>query len=75
MSYMFILGEEEHVFMVFNDSFLFRKNRTLIDSVVAMLTHSGLSLSFAEAIHTAVYLQNRSPSKALPDDRSRICAT
>ncbi|OAE20030.1 hypothetical protein AXG93_2584s1140 [Marchantia polymorpha subsp. ruderalis] len=48
-----------------------RKNRTLIDSVVAMFTHSGLSHGYwGEAIHTTVYLQNRSPSKALPNDKT-----
>ncbi|OAE33232.1 hypothetical protein AXG93_3105s1400 [Marchantia polymorpha subsp. ruderalis] len=48
-----------------------RKNRTLIASVLAMLTHSGLSHGYwGETIHTDVYLQNRSPSKALPNDKT-----
>lgn len=48
-----------------------RKNRTLIDAVVAMFSHSGLPHGYrGEAIHTAVYLHNRSPSKALPNDKT-----
>ncbi|OAE31541.1 hypothetical protein AXG93_3415s1010 [Marchantia polymorpha subsp. ruderalis] len=47
------------------------ENRTLIDVVVAMLSHSGLPHGYwGEAIHTTVYLQNRSPSKALLNDKT-----
>ena len=43
-----------------------RKNRTLLGAVLAMLFDSKLSNRYwGEAIQTANYLQNRSPTKAL----------
>ena len=43
-----------------------RKNRTLVESVRSMLADAKLPRKFwAEALSTAVYLQNRSPTKAL----------
>lgn len=45
-----------------------RMNRTLIESVRSMLADSGLPQTFwAEALSTAVYLRNRSPTKSLPE--------
>ena len=45
-----------------------RMNRTLVEAVRSMLTDAKLSHSFwAEAVSTAVYLKNRSPTKALKD--------
>ena len=42
------------------------KNRTLVESVGSMLADGKLPHKFwAEALSTAVYLQNRSPTKAL----------
>lgn len=44
-----------------------RMNRTLMESVRSMLADSGLPQKFwAEALSTAVYLKNRSPTKSLP---------
>jgi transposase InsO family protein len=46
-----------------------RLNRTLNDTVRAMLIHANLPYSFwAEAMATAVYLKNRLPSEAIDDD-------
>ena len=43
-----------------------RMNRTLVESVRSMLADSGLSKRFwAEALSTAVFLRNRSPTKCL----------
>jgi transposase InsO family protein len=43
-----------------------RMNRTLCDKARSMLSHSGLGKDFwAEAINTACYLVNRSPSTAI----------
>ncbi|KAJ4744606.1 Gag-Pol polyprotein [Rhynchospora pubera] len=43
-----------------------RMNRTIVERIRSMLSHSGLPKSFwAEAANTAVYLINRSPSVAL----------
>uniref|UniRef100_A0ACD5Z493 Uncharacterized protein n=1 Tax=Avena sativa TaxID=4498 RepID=A0ACD5Z493_AVESA len=43
-----------------------RRNRTLMDMVRSMMAYSDLPLSFwGEALHTAVYLLNNSPSKAI----------
>ena len=45
-----------------------RMNRTLVESVRSMLSGAGASLPhkfWAEAVSTAVYLQNRSPTKAV----------
>lgn len=43
-----------------------RMNRTLIETLKPMLAHSKLPESFwAEALNTAVYLRNRSPTKAV----------
>jgi len=48
-----------------------RKNRTLIGAVVAMLSHAKLPKAFwDEAIITAHYLQNRSPTKAILDNKT-----
>lgn len=48
-----------------------RRNRTLINSVLSMLYHSGLPKTYwGEALLTANYLHNRTPSKAL--DPSKI---
>ncbi len=45
-----------------------RLNRTLIESVRSMLMESHLPKSFwAEALTTAVYLRNRSPTKVMED--------
>ena len=45
-----------------------RLNRTLEETVRAMLCESGLPKKFwAEALYTAVYLRNRSPTKALSE--------
>ena len=45
-----------------------RMNRTLMESVRSMLADSGLPQRFwAEALSTAVYLRNRSPTKSLPE--------
>ncbi len=45
-----------------------RMNRTLMESVRSMLADSGLPQKFwAEALSTAVYLRNRSPTKSLPE--------
>ena len=43
-----------------------RRNRTLMDMVRSMMSYSDLPLFFwGEALHTAVYLLNHSPSKAV----------
>ena len=43
-----------------------RRNRTLMDMVRSMMAYSDLPLSFwREALHTALYLLNHSPSKAV----------
>ena len=43
-----------------------RMNRTLVETVRAMLADSGLAKSFwAEALSTATYLRNRSPTRAV----------
>jgi transposase InsO family protein len=43
-----------------------RRNRTLMDMVRSMMAYSDLPLSFwGEALHTAVYLLNHTPSKAV----------
>ena len=43
-----------------------RMNRTVIESTRAMLHHAKMPLKFwAEALNTAVYLRNRSPTTAL----------
>jgi hypothetical protein len=43
-------------------------NHTLMESVRSMLADSGLPQKFwAEALSTAVYLKNRSPTKSLPE--------
>ena len=45
-----------------------RLNRTLIESARSMLIHAKMPLKFrAEAVNTAVYLHNRSPTSALKD--------
>jgi hypothetical protein len=46
-----------------------RMNRTIVERIRSMLSHSGLPKSFwAEAANTAVYIINRSPSMALDGD-------
>jgi hypothetical protein len=43
-----------------------RANRTIIEKAKSMLIESGLNTKYwAEAVNTAVYLENRSPTKAL----------
>ena len=43
-----------------------RMNRTLVESARSMMSHAALPTNFwAEAINTAVYLRNRSPTKSL----------
>ena len=45
-----------------------RANRTIMESARSMLYHSNLPLAFwAEAVSTAVYLKNRSPTSSLKD--------
>lgn len=45
-----------------------RLNRTLVESARSMLIHAKMPLKFwAEAVNTAVYLHNRSPTSALKD--------
>ena len=45
-----------------------RLNRTLIESARSMLYHAKMPLKFwAEAVNTATYLHNRSPTSALKD--------
>ena len=45
-----------------------RANRTIMEAARSMLHAAGLPLSFWEyAVRTAVYLRNRSPTKALTD--------
>ena len=45
-----------------------RLNRTLIESARSMLIHAKMPLKFwAEAVNTAVYLHNRSPTSALKE--------
>ena len=45
-----------------------RLNRTLIESARSMLIHAKMQLTFwAEAVNTAVYLHNRSPTSTLKD--------
>ena len=45
-----------------------RMNRTLVESVRSMLSDANLPQKFwAEAVSTAVYLRNRSPTKAVDD--------
>ena len=61
-----------------------RFNRTLIEAARSMLYHSNVPLKFwAEAVNTAVYLQNRSPTTALDKNpqmnvglkRNQLCPT
>jgi hypothetical protein len=43
-----------------------RANRTIVEKAKSMLIESGLNTKYwAEAVNTAVYLKNRSPTKAL----------
>ena len=45
-----------------------RMNRTIMETVRSMIHSAGLPLSFwAEAVNTAVYLRNRSPTSSLKD--------
>ena len=45
-----------------------RKNRTIVEMARSMLTSKGLPNSYwAEAVNTAVYLLNRSPTKVVPN--------
>ena len=51
-----------------------RLNRTVIESAKSMLFHAGLPLRFwAEAVNTATYLHNRSPTGSLPDKTPYEC--
>ena len=46
-----------------------RKNRTLIEAVLSMLSYAKLPKIFwGEALYTANYLQNRSPTKAISNN-------
>ena len=48
-----------------------RKNRTLVGAVLSMLSYAKLPKIFwGEALYTANYLQNRSPTKALPINKT-----
>lgn len=45
-----------------------RANRTIVEKARSMLKEAGLSIKYwAEAVNTAVYLKNRSPTKAVQD--------
>ena len=45
-----------------------RMNRTLLESARSMMFHAGMPKEFwAEAIHTATYVHNRSPTSSLKD--------
>ncbi|KAL0297691.1 UNVERIFIED_CONTAM: Retrovirus-related Pol polyprotein from transposon TNT 1-94 [Sesamum radiatum] len=45
-----------------------RRNRTLMDMVRSMMSHTNLSLElWSEALKTAVYILNRVPSKVVPN--------
>ena len=47
-----------------------RMNRTIVESVRSMLSHSNMSNVFlAEAVNTTFYLRNRSPTIALKESR------
>ena len=47
-----------------------RMNRTLVEAVRSMLSNANLPKKFwAEALSTAVYLCNRSPTKAVQGDK------
>ena len=51
-----------------------RLNRTIIESARSMLLHASLPQQFwAEAVNTAVYLHNRSPTVALKDKTPYEC--
>ena len=51
-----------------------RLNRTIIEATRSMIHHAKLPLQFwAEAVNTAVYLHNRSPTVALKDKTSFEC--
>ena len=46
-----------------------RMNRTLVESTPAMIAHAGLSNTYwAEAVVTAAYIRNRSPTVAIKED-------
>ena len=48
-----------------------RKNRTLVSTILAMLSYSKLPKIFwGEALHTTNYLQNRSPTKAIIENKT-----
>jgi len=48
-----------------------RLNRTLIEMARCMLIQSGLPISFwSEAVNTACYIRNRSPSRSLEDHKT-----
>ncbi len=45
-----------------------RMNRTLVEALRSMMFHAGMPKEFrAEAIHTAAYVQNRSPTSSLKE--------
>jgi len=47
-----------------------RKNRTLVGALLSMLSYAKLSKIFwGEALYTANYLQNKSPTKAIPTNK------
>ena len=51
-----------------------RMNRTIIDTVRSMLHHGNLPLSFwAEAVSTANYIRNRSPTSCLKEKTPHEC--
>ena len=48
-----------------------RVNRTLLDKARVMIAHAGIQKTFwAEAISTAAYIKNRTPTTALADDKT-----
>ena len=48
-----------------------RSNRTILEKARTMLIHANLSKShWAEALNTAIYLANRTPTSSLPDHKT-----